>query len=229
MGLPSIEQSLDQRVRVEIRRSEGLDPVESGPQYDAFAQANLRYHRQMRGGFVFALCMLCACGATLASPVAGGDDVPGDAAVTDDTPDVDAPLGAWGAPVMVGSAGDAVANEDDGSLSYSGLEMVFAVVNTADGNRKDLFYTARPDLASPFGTAVKLPFSIDNSAEETPRFGRRLTLRFAKTNAPTVSTSSRSRDRRPAARTGAHRWPSRASAARARTSGSCRAPAIGFS
>lgn len=109
------------------------------------------------------------------------DTLADDAPPPDDTPAPDAPLGAWGPPQKVGVAATGL-REDDASLSQSGLEMVFAVINDADG-QKDLFYTSRPDLQSAFGPATKLPFSADNSAEETPRFSDDdLTLFFAKTN-----------------------------------------------
>jgi hypothetical protein len=138
----------------------------------------------MRGSAtLFAVALLCGCKANLANNLGGGDDVVDDApAVTDDAPGVDAPLGPFGAPQKVGAAGSAL-GEDDATLSFSGLEMVFAVVNTADANRKDLFYTSRPDLASAFGPATKLAFSVNGTSEETPRFSADdLTLFFAKTN-----------------------------------------------
>jgi hypothetical protein len=138
----------------------------------------------MRGPAISAIALLCACKASLTqNQLAGGDDVGDDAAVAGDAPTVDAPLGPFGPPQKVAVAGTGNLAEDDGTLSYSGLEMVFAVVNAGDNNRKDLFYTSRPDLQSAFGTPVKLPFSADGTAEETPRFSADdLTLFFAKTN-----------------------------------------------
>jgi hypothetical protein len=134
---------------------------------------------------IATIALACvACSARLGSTVAPGDgELPVDGSpATDDGPEPDAPLGAWGAPQKVGVAATGLA-EDDASLSQSGLELVFARVNTTD-NQKDLFYTSRPDLQSAFGPVTKLPFSADNSAEETPRFSDDdLTLFFAKTNA----------------------------------------------
>jgi hypothetical protein len=126
--------------------------------------------------------LVSGCGATLGGSVGPGDDSPMPDAPAD-RGDAPVALGPWGPPQKITPAADGGANEDDGSLSYSGLELVFAVVNTADANRKDLFYTSRPDLGSPFGPAIKLPFSIDGSSEETPRFSADdLTLFFAMTD-----------------------------------------------
>jgi len=126
--------------------------------------------------------VLAGCGAEVGA-TATLFDAGGDATVADSDPDATTMLGPWGAPQKIGVASDAALNEDDGTLSYSGLELVFAVQNAADGNRKDLFYTSRPDLQSQFGIATKLPFSADGTSEETPRFSADdLSLFFAKTN-----------------------------------------------
>jgi hypothetical protein len=138
----------------------------------------------MRGPALAAIALCAACGAEVGGNIATTDVGPDDdAALADqDGPGPDAPLGAFSAPQKVAIAGTG-AGEDDASLSNSGLEMVFAVANAADSNRKDLFYTSRPDLLSVFGAPTKLPFSVDGSAEETPRFSDDdLTLFFAKTN-----------------------------------------------
>jgi len=134
----------------------------------------------MRGAAILVI-VLTGCGATLGESTDTGDAPVGvDAA--DAPPDVTT-LGPWGTPTKIGIAADPAAAEDDGSLSHSGLELVFAVVNPNDSNRKDLFYTSRPDLQSNFGIATKLPFSTDGTSEETPRFSEDdLTLFFAKTN-----------------------------------------------
>ena len=95
-----------------------------------------------------------------------------------DGPVPDAPLGNFGAPQPITVAATA-AQEDDGTLSHDGLELVFAV---ATAGQKDLFYASRPDLQSAFGPATKLPFSLPATSEETPRFSDDdLTLFFAKT------------------------------------------------
>lgn len=136
----------------------------------------------MRGPITLGLVALscAACGATIG--VSGGPDASGDDGQAIDSA-IDAEvLGAWGPPAKVTVAADGALAEDDATLSYSGLEMVFAVVNAADGNRKDLFYASRPDRSSPFANAVKLPFSGTGTSEETPRFSADdLTLFFAKT------------------------------------------------
>ncbi len=133
----------------------------------------------MRGLAMIAL-VLTGCGAQVGAD-ATSPDAAGDATAADGDPDATVMLGPWGAPQKVGVASDAALNEDDGTLSYSGLEMVFAVQNAADNNRKDLFYTSRPDLQSQFGIATKLPFSADGTSEETPRFSADdLKLFFAK-------------------------------------------------
>ncbi len=133
-------------------------------------------------GLAIVSVLACACdarlGGTAATPDGGGDD---DGQTPTDGPDPDAPLGAFGAPQKITIAADGTAREDDATLSHSGLELVFAIVNPAD-NQKDLFYASRPDLQSPFGTATKLPFSANGISEETPRFSDNdLTLFFAKT------------------------------------------------
>ncbi|MBS1122584.1 MAG: hypothetical protein H6Q90_4812 [Deltaproteobacteria bacterium] len=125
----------------------------------------------------------CSAGATVG---AGGIDSGSNE--IDSPPPIDAAaldaevLGPFGAPQQITTAATGLL-EDDGTLSFSGLELVFAVVDAADSNRKDLFYASRPDLQSPFGGATKLAFSTTGTTEETPRFsGDDLTLFFAKTN-----------------------------------------------
>ena len=80
-----------------------------------------------------------------------------------------APLGPWGTPMMVPGASGA-GDQDDGTLSSSGLELVFSIVNVADANRKDLYLATRGSTAVAFGLPNKLPFSVIGSSEETPRF-----------------------------------------------------------
>ncbi|HEU0035642.1 MAG TPA: hypothetical protein VFQ53_33755 [Kofleriaceae bacterium] len=132
---------------------------------------------------VLAWFACTACNASIG--VGGGADAP----IGDDDdggpppPDTTPPLGPWGTPTKIASASDPARAEDDGTLSYSGLELVFAVVDPNDANRKDLFYASRPDLQSDFGAATKLPFSALGTSEETPRFSPDdLSLFFAKTN-----------------------------------------------
>ena len=118
------------------------------------------------------LLVLGACEARLADP---GTTADGPAGPNIDAPGttVDAPsamLGPWGTPSKIPGA-DTAADEDDGTLSSTGLELVFAVVNAADANRKDLYTATRATTSVPFGTPTLLPFSVVGSSEETPRFG----------------------------------------------------------
>jgi hypothetical protein len=120
-------------------------------------------------------------GATGTNPDANDNSVDAPELLVDAPVDAEI-LGAFGTPTKITVAATGL-QEDDGTLSYSGLELVFAVQNAADSNRKDLFYTSRPDLGATFGPATLLPFSTIGTAEETPRFSvDDLTLFFAKTN-----------------------------------------------
>jgi hypothetical protein len=124
--------------------------------------------------------VLCACKASI------GDGPADDAGLGDaiDASTIDAPpdalvLGAWGPPAKVPGA-STTAIEDDGSLSSTTLELVFAIVDAADANRKDLYIQTRPSPTGTWTTPQKLPFSLTGSSEETPRFtGDDLTLFFA--------------------------------------------------
>ena len=136
----------------------------------------------MRGPAIIALALATGCEARLGRHQAPAGTPAHHEGATGDGPAPDAPLGAFGAPQKITIAADDTAREDDGTLSHDGLELVFAVQNPDDGNRKDLFYASRPDLASPFGPASKLPLSGTGTSEETPRFSDDdLTLYFAKT------------------------------------------------
>ncbi|MEJ7596702.1 MAG: hypothetical protein WKG01_02230 [Kofleriaceae bacterium] len=114
--------------------------------------------------------------------VEGGTPI--DGSTTDGTIDRDTPdaliLGAWGMPAPVGGASDPTLQEDDGTLSYSQREIVFARQNAADNNRKDLYWAARATPQDTFGIPIKLALSLTGSAEETPRFSDNdLTLYFS--------------------------------------------------
>lgn len=140
------------------------------------------YDGPMGRRFLAAMLILGGCKASI------GDGA-GDGSVTDaidapGTPIDAAPdalvLGAWGAPAKVPGASTATLQEDDGSLSSTTLEMVFAVVNANDANRKDLYVQTRPSPAGTWTAPTKLPFSLTGSSEETPRFSSDdLTLYFA--------------------------------------------------
>lgn len=129
---------------------------------------HLRYPPKM-GRHLLALVLLCsACKAELmdVSPDALFNPN-GDSGV--DTPADAAPLGPWSTPMVVPGASGA-GDQDDGTLSSSGLELVFALVNVADANRKDLYLATRGSTAVAFGLPNKLAFSVVGSSEETPRF-----------------------------------------------------------
>lgn len=147
------------------------------------SRASLVYDDVMRGCLGIA-ALLAACGARIDANQANPDASPDDIDAADDIDArTDAPLGAFGPPAKIGAAADPALQEDDGTLSYSGLELVFAVQNAADNNRKDLYLSSRADLASAFGPAMLLPFSAIGTSEETPRFSADdLTLFFAQTN-----------------------------------------------
>lgn len=84
-------------------------------------------------------------------------------------PSADAALGPWTTPMVVPGASGA-GEQDDGTLSSSGLELVFALANAADLGRKDLYLATRGSTAVAFGTPSKLALSAIGSSEETPRF-----------------------------------------------------------
>lgn len=134
----------------------------------------------MGRSLLLAVLLASGCSAELMDPKGTGSD----AAIGSNAPTTDAGadafmLGAWGTPTMVPGASTG-ADEDDGTLSSDGLELVFAVANAADGNRKDLYVATRTSTAVPFGTPAKLAFSVTGSSEETPRFSpNNKTLYFA--------------------------------------------------
>lgn len=127
------------------------------------------------GRLLMGLALLAsACGARLTDPseepldanaIGGGGDDSGNVAPADAFM-----LGPWGTPALIPGASTTTADEDDGTLSNSGLELVFALTVTADANRKDLYIATRTTTSMPFGTPTKLPFSATGSSEETPRF-----------------------------------------------------------
>lgn len=125
----------------------------------------------MMGRHLLVLVLVSsACKAELMDPGDGNPDAlfnpSGDSGV--DAADA-AMLGPWSTPMMVPGASGA-GEQDDGTLSSSGLELVFSIANAADANRKDLFLSTRGSTAVPFGTPAKLLFSVVGTSEETPRF-----------------------------------------------------------
>jgi hypothetical protein len=97
-------------------------------------------------------------------------------------PDGPAPLGQWGTPQLVPGASTTAA-EDDATLSATAREMIFAVVDPAAANTKDLYYMSRPSATGAWTTPVALPFN-STASDETPRFADNdLTLYFASSRA----------------------------------------------
>ncbi len=118
---------------------------------------------------VLGLVLVSACNAQLMDPsdtATDGSISHGDAS---DGAQPDAfMLGPWSAPVPIPIA-STLADEDDGTLSSTGLELFFSIVNTADANRKDLYVATRATTSAAFNPPTKLPFSLTGTSEETPR------------------------------------------------------------
>ena len=126
------------------------------------------------------IAVLAACHARLADP-AGGPDAhvtPGadafDQVVDSADPNVDAaPLGPWGTPALIPTG---TGPADDGTMSWSGRELVFAL--NANGTKHLYTMTYGP---GGFGTPALLPFS-GTADDESPRFSTDdLTLYFGST------------------------------------------------
>lgn len=113
--------------------------------------------------------MTSACSAELMDPSGTATDASTSRGDASDGAQPDAfVLGPWSTPAPIATASTA-ADEDDGTLSSTGLELFFSIVNTADGNRKDLYVATRATTSAPFGAPTKLPFSLTGTSEETPR------------------------------------------------------------
>ena len=120
-------------------------------------------------GIAAAALGLWACGAKL-DGAAGVDGAPDDGGGPgDDLPPPDSGLGPFGSPLKIDIAATTAA-EDDGTLSSDGLELVWAVVDATDGNRKKLFYAQRATTADVFANAMPVPFTTTGVDDETPRF-----------------------------------------------------------
>lgn len=126
----------------------------------------------MRGGWGTALILLSACKAEIGSTQNNGNPDAPDVII--DAPSIDAPgtFAPWSTPMMVPGASTAGASEDDATLSYSGLELVFAKSDPAiDAGRKHLYWMSRPSTSSmQWSAPVRLAFNIDGTSDETPRF-----------------------------------------------------------
>lgn len=122
-------------------------------------------------GWGTALILLSACKAEIGQTTnTGNPDAPG----MIDARDIDAPgtFAPWSTPMMVPGASTTAAREDDGTLSYSGLELVFASSDPLiDNGRKHLYWMSRPSTSSmQWSTPVRLAFNADGTNDETPRF-----------------------------------------------------------
>src|SRR5688572_24072509 len=144
----------------------------------------------MRGSSLLpAALLLCACGASLGGDVQAtpdGNDPGGDA----EEPPPDAQeLGPFGAPAVVEGANSAAVSDDDGTLSNSGLELVFSLVEPGDNNRKHLYVLTRASTQVPFtGPPTRLPFNQTGATDQTPRFSQNdKTLFFASNRDPNTN------------------------------------------
>jgi len=128
----------------------------------------MTYHQVMRGRT--ALPLVLAWVGCKAQVDGGNTTIDGSVDDVIDPADDASVLGAWGTPAPVGGASDPALQEDDGTLTYDGLEIVFARQNAADNNRKDLYWASRMTPQGNFGMPVLLELSAVGSSEETPRF-----------------------------------------------------------
>jgi hypothetical protein len=130
----------------------------------------------MRGGLCLSL-IACAAAAGCGVRLDGERPNPGDPDAQPGGGDA-MTFGPWGTPARVAGA-DTTAPEDDGSMTSSMLEMVFAVPDPANNNNKDLWYMSRTSPTALWGAPVKLGFNV-TQGDETPRFAPDdLTLYFA--------------------------------------------------
>jgi hypothetical protein len=141
----------------------------------------------MRGGWGTALILLGACKAEIGQTNGTTIDAPD---VIIDA-DIDAPgtFAPWSTPMMVPGASTAGAAEDDATLSYSGLELIFAKADPAiDAGRKHLYWMSRPSTSSmQWSAPLRLSFNIDGTSDETPRFSQDdKTLYFASSRTGTA-------------------------------------------
>lgn len=126
----------------------------------------------MRGRWRNLLVLLCACKAEI-----GGTPNPADPDASmnvqlDAAPDAVGTFGPWAAPMKVPGASSAGANEDDATLSNSKLELVFSLSDPLiDAGRKHLYIMSRSSpTATTWSAPMRLPFNLDGTADETPRF-----------------------------------------------------------
>ena len=119
------------------------------------------------------LALLCACNAHLGGTndhATGTDGATGSG--TDggsNTVMIDAPvsLGPWGTPAPVTGAASAGANEDDPTLSSDGLELYYAVAQSAGG--KKLYKMSRATRTDAFANPTVQTTLNGGTANEGPR------------------------------------------------------------
>lgn len=143
----------------------------------------------MRSRWRMLLLLLCACKAEIGGNPADPDAIGASDGGTDAAPDAVGTFGPWAAPAMIPGASTPGASEDDGTLSNSKLELVFALADAAiDNGRKHLYWTSRPSVTSmTWSTPVRLAFNLDGTSDETPRFSADdKTLYFASNRAGTA-------------------------------------------
>ena len=145
-----------------------------------YRHTRVSYPRTMGRYLVGGALLVCACHAKL-------DDLPSEQASPDGgivTTQDDAPpavdafvLPPWPSPAKVTGASANGIEEDDGTLSSTTLELVFAV---ATANGKDLYHATRTSPTSAWSTPQRLGFNVTDASDETPRFADGdLTLYFA--------------------------------------------------
>jgi hypothetical protein len=143
--------------------------------------------RYMRRDWSMLLILLCACKAEITGNPAAIDGGIDDG--SSDLPDAVVPLGPWSAPMAVPGASTAGASEDDGTLSNSKLELIFAKADPAiDNGRKHLYWMSRASVTSTtWSTPIRLAFNLDGTSDEASRFSADdKTLFFASNRAGTT-------------------------------------------
>jgi Tol biopolymer transport system component len=152
----------------------------------------------MQGSRIRSLAALvAACCAACGARISAGDpddlmqgggttDAPS-SPTTDGGTTIDAPLGPWGTPTPVSAASSTTVDEDDETLSSTGLEMIFAISGT--NGVKDLYYTSRPSVTATWSAPAVITTLDSTASNETPRLSADdKTLYFASGRAPNNKT-----------------------------------------
>ena len=144
----------------------------------------------MSGCWRSLLILLCACKAEIGSGQLDPDGNGGEMSVIDAPVDAPGTFGPWSTPMPVPGA-NTTAGEDDITLSYSGLEIVFAREEAADANNKHLYWMSRPSVTSmQWSAPVRLGFNANTFVDQTPRFSADdKTLFFGSTRTGTTGGS----------------------------------------